>query len=68
MAVRHGGDQALGRRAAAIAPGHVGGRAGLVEEDEACRVHEACQPRHRRRLAATSGRSCSAALRLFFCA
>jgi hypothetical protein len=41
MAVRHGGDQARAERAAAVAPGHVGGGAGLVEKDEARRVHEA---------------------------
>ena len=34
-------DQPLAARAAAIAAGHVGGRPGLVEEDEAARVHVA---------------------------
>jgi hypothetical protein len=41
VAVRHGRDQARAERAAAVAPGQVGGGAGLVEEDEARRVHEA---------------------------
>ena len=41
MAMRHGRDQALAERAAAVTPGHVGRGAGLVEEDEPRRVHEA---------------------------
>ena len=53
-------------RATAVAPGHVGGGAGLIEEDEARRIHEAPPGAQRRRLPATSGRSCSAALRRSF--
>src|SRR5664279_1184812 len=34
MAVRHAGDQAFATWAAAIAASHVGGRAGLVDEDQ----------------------------------
>ena len=41
VAVRRGVDQALAPRAAAVAARHVGGGAGLVEEDEARRVHVA---------------------------
>jgi hypothetical protein len=41
VAVRHRRDQALVRGAAAIAACHVGRGAGLVQEDEARRVHEA---------------------------
>ena len=41
MPVGDGGDQALAGLAPAVAPRHVGGRAGLVEEDEPRRVHEA---------------------------
>jgi hypothetical protein len=38
MAVRDAGEQALAAQAAAIAPRHVGGSTGLVDEDKACGV------------------------------
>ena len=41
MAMRHGIDQALAPKAPAVAPRHVGGGAGLVEEHEARGVHVA---------------------------
>jgi hypothetical protein len=41
MAMGRLGDRTLGRRAAAIAPGHVGGGRGLVDEREALGSHEA---------------------------
>jgi hypothetical protein len=41
VAVRHGGDQAFGRGTPAVAPRHVGGGAGLVEEHEPLGVHVA---------------------------
>jgi hypothetical protein len=41
VAVGYRGDQALADRPAAVAPGHVGGGAGLVDEDKPRRVHEA---------------------------
>jgi hypothetical protein len=41
VAVRHGRDQALARRATTVTARHVGGGAGLVEEHEPRRVHEA---------------------------
>jgi hypothetical protein len=47
----------------AIAPCQVGGRAGLVDEREACRIHEALPSPPAAALWATSGRSCSAALK-----
>jgi hypothetical protein len=40
VAMGHGRDQALAARAAAVAARHVGGRPGLIEEHEPCRVHE----------------------------
>jgi hypothetical protein len=39
--MRHRRDQALAARAAAVAPRHVGGGPGLIDEDEPRRVHEA---------------------------
>ncbi len=41
MPVWHGRDQALIRRTATVATGHVGGRRGLVEEQEASNIHVA---------------------------
>jgi hypothetical protein len=40
VAMGHSRDQALVRQAPAVAPGQVGGGAGLVEEHEPRRVHE----------------------------
>ena len=40
VAMRHGRNQTPTRRATALAPGHVGGGACLVEKDEPRRIHE----------------------------
>src|SRR2546426_390175 len=66
MAMRHRPDEPLAARAAAIEAGHLGGQPGLVEKNEPGRIHIALPDLPAAPPAATSGRSCSAALRLFF--
>ena len=41
MSMRHSIDDPLTTRRPAVAPGHVGGGARLVKEDEAAGIHEA---------------------------
>ena len=41
MSVRHRIDHPLPARCSAVAPGHVGGRARLIQEHEAAGIHEA---------------------------
>ncbi len=52
-------------RSTAVEPGHLGTGAGLVDEDELVGIDKAVAARQTRRRAATSGRSCSAAWRVF---
>ena len=66
VALRHGGEQARARWAAAIALGHVGRGAGFIEDTNRAGSMKRCQTCQRRRLCATLGRFCSAALNVFF--
>ena len=66
VAMRHGGDQALTERAAAVAPGPCWWRCRSRRQRRRAGSMKRCQTHHRRRWPATSGRSCSAALKGFF--
>jgi hypothetical protein len=66
MPVRDAGDQTLAASGAAVAPRHVVGDPGLVDEDEAGRVQPRLRSRQALRASALSGQSCSDAWSVFF--